>query len=125
MSKCILLLIILAIFTGCKLTEDDLNSIQISNVNLSLVNDGTFEGSYADIKSGRNARVSVIIKNHKIMEVDILEFSASPVGRKGKYVIKSVIKQQSINVDAVSGATISSNILLKSIENALLKGYAD
>ncbi|MBP7175396.1 MAG: FMN-binding protein [Thermoclostridium sp.] len=34
-------------------------------------------------------------------------------------MVDSAIKAQSVEVDVISGATISSNVIFKSIENAL------
>jgi len=37
-------------------------------------------------------------------------------------IVDSVIENQSLDVDAISGATYSSKVILKAIENALARG---
>ncbi|MGD9567753.1 MAG: FMN-binding protein [Sedimentibacter sp.] len=40
-------------------------------------------------------------------------------GKAAEIVINSIVKQQNIKVDAVTGATNSSKIIMKAVENAL------
>ncbi len=121
-SNWLIIILSILLLTSCELPEDTKNSIQVNNVDLTTISNGTFEGEFKDKDSGGYSKVSVTVDNHKITEIKLLEFSASPVGRKGQYVLKSVIKEQRVNVDAVSGATLSSLVVLKSIEIALEKG---
>ena len=44
------------------------------------------------------------------------------LGGKAEAIIDQVIQNQSLEVDAVSGATTSSKTILKAIENALQSG---
>lgn len=43
------------------------------------------------------------------------------LGKKAGIINKSVIDNQTLKVDSVSGATVSSKVILKAIENALSK----
>ena len=83
--------------------------------------DGLYEGTY---KGGPNkATVKVTIKDSKIAEVEIVEHSAWK-GKKAEPVIpKRIIDNQSTKVDAVSGATNSSNVIMNAVQKAIEKAY--
>jgi len=84
---------------------------------LSALKDGRYEGSY-DAKMVK-ATVAVLVKDGKIAEVAILSHDSSPIGKKGEAVAARVVAAQSLEVEAVAGATGSSRAILKAIENAL------
>ncbi|MBU1240442.1 FMN-binding protein [Myxococcota bacterium] len=67
-------------------------------------------------------KLSVQVKGHRINHVEIHKHST---GRKrSEQVLKRVVAAQSLKVDAVSGATASSKMLLKTIEKALLSAVS-
>lgn len=82
---------------------------------------GTYEG--AGTGFGGTIRVKVTIKNNKISAVKITEASNETPAylEQAKAVINRVLSAQSVNVDAVSGATYTSNGILEAIANALSK----
>lgn len=47
------------------------------------------------------------------------------MGSAVEQILDSVIRDQFLNIDVTSGAAVSSNCLLKSIEEALLKGMGE
>lgn len=83
--------------------------------------DGTYQGSGTGF--GGTITVQVTISGGKIAAIDILSAS----GETGSYfasakgVISKMISGQTPNVDAVSGATYSSNGIIQAVQNALLK----
>lgn len=83
--------------------------------------DGTYQGSGTGF--GGTITVQVTISGGKIAAIDILSAS----GETGSYfasakgVISKMISGQTPNVDAVSGATYSSNGLIQAVQNALSK----
>lgn len=83
--------------------------------------DGTYEGS--GIGFGGTIRVSVTISGGKIISISILEAEGETASylASAKGVISRVIAQQSPNVDAVSGATYSSNGIIQAVQNAVAK----
>ena len=96
-----------------------INSIQISNIDLTSVDDGSYFGEYS---SGPcSAKVKVYVKNHKIEKISLLKHK-NGMGSKAETIVDDVVNKQTLDVDTVSGATVSSKVILKSIENALLKG---
>lgn len=95
------------------------NEVSISKVDLSKVPDGSFTGSFDAIFVG--AKVNVVVQNHKIVDIKLINHK-NERGKKAEVIPKSVIQAQSLQVDAVSGATNSSKVILKAIENALISG---
>jgi uncharacterized protein with FMN-binding domain len=90
--------------------------LNIGNVDLKLLKDGTYKGEY---NGGRwSNEISVIIKDHKITGIDIIKDVKFPTDAN-KELFGKVIERQTPNVDVVSGATVTSKAYLKSIENAL------
>ncbi len=125
MKNRLLFVLCLFMIIGCELSDEEISSIDVREVDMSLVSDGTFTGEYKDPDSDGRAKVSVTVEDHQITAVDILELNASPVGRKARYIVHTVLEEQSVSVDAVSGATLTSLVILKSIEVALMKGIPD
>ena len=89
---------------------------------LSKCADGTYYGSARGYAG--NIRVRVVIKDHKMISIDVVEVEADDapyVAKAQKGVISAMLKTQSLSVDAVSGATYSSNGIIKAVENAIAK----
>ncbi|GJM78519.1 hypothetical protein HMSSN139_10150 [Paenibacillus sp. HMSSN-139] len=82
--------------------------------------DGTYVGEYEGGKyKWRANQVRVIVSSGKVTDIQLLmhkenrspDFTGKLYGR--------VIESQSLQVDTISGATITSKAYLKSVENAL------
>ncbi len=88
----------------------------IYSPDLKMIADGEYIGEY---KCGLvRAKVNVVIQNHSIVSFTILEHDNGK-GGKAEKIVDDVIKAQSLNVDVVSGATVSSKVILKAGEMAL------
>ena len=83
--------------------------------------DGTFIGTASGYHG--TVKVSVTIKKNKIKSIKILENhdDAAYFNRAKGILLPLMVKKQSTNVDAVSGATFSSNGIIKAVRNALSK----
>ena len=81
--------------------------------------DGTYEGSGTGF--GGTIRVRVTISGGKIAAIDILEASGETASyfASAQGVISRMIAGNTPNVDAVSGATYSSNGILNAVKKAL------
>lgn len=81
--------------------------------------DGTYQGSGTGF--GGTISVQVTVSGGKISNIDIL----SAAGETGSYfsaasgVVSRILSAQNPNVDAVSGATYSSNGIIQAVQNAL------
>lgn len=96
-----------------------INELKIANVDLAKVSDGKYKGSCDAVFVG--AEVSVTVKDKKIVNIVLLSHKTEK-GKSAEVITAKVLKAQSLKVDTISGATNSSKVILKSIENALKSG---
>lgn len=87
--------------------------------------DGTYQGSGTGF--GGTITVQVTISGGKIDSIDILSASGETPSyfASAQGVIDRMISGQTPNVDAVSGATYSSNGIIQAVQNALSKAGND
>ena len=95
---------------------DHLTDLNISSVDISKVADGTYVGSCEVFPI--TAEVKVTVKNHEIAGIELVEHKSGR-GAPAEIIPSKVVEAQTLQVDAVSGATYSSKVILKAIENAL------
>ncbi|HWR61634.1 MAG TPA: FMN-binding protein [Clostridia bacterium] len=121
----VILLVILAVCLGItgiksyidlKTYQKQVADITISDVDLSGIADGTYTGGYEVVWVAAEVRVTV--KDHKITRIELLKHKNGK-GTTAEVIPDKVIEAQSLQVDVVSGATSSSKVILKAIENAL------
>jgi uncharacterized protein with FMN-binding domain len=97
-------------------TTKQFDDVEIHNVNLAKIENGEYTGSFRT--TAVSVEVKVIVKDHKINNIEILKHDNGQ-GAKAEAITDKVISEQSLEVDFVSGATYSSKAILKAIENAL------
>lgn len=87
------------------------------------------DGSYTGTGKGFRGKikVEVTVKNSKIQKIEVLKNEADDAAYFGraKGVIPEIISGQTTNVDAVSGATYSSNGIIEAVRDALKKARKD
>jgi len=98
-----------------------IKELKISVVDLSKLSDGKYTGSCDAVFVG--AKVSVTVKNNKIVDIILLNHK-NERGKRAEVIKDEVVSTQSLQVDTISGATNSSKVILKAIENALKSGVA-
>ena len=123
LSRILIIVIIVVTVLICIITIMFLSlkpeNLEISNVDLVTINDGVYVGS-AD-NGLVTATVLVEISNGVIQNISILEH-INLLGKPAEKIVDNIIEQQSLDVDAITSATYSSNIIRKAIENALRQG---
>ena len=93
--------------------------ISITEIRIPEIPDGVYTGQ-CDVNF-ICAKVEVTVLNGEITKIRILEHK-NERGRAAESVVDKIVSEQKIDVDAVSGATNSSTVLKKAVENALF-GY--
>ena len=88
-------------------------------IDIADVSDGIYIGEY-DVNF-IYAKVEVTVEDGEIVSINILEHRHER-GKAAEKVIEKIIEEQKIDVDAVSGATNSSTVIKKAVENALKGG---
>lgn len=86
-------------------------------MDLSSLEDGIYEGSYQH-KRWDN-RLKLTLENQRIKSIEILDDVLFVDENVSKTLIERVIDEQRVDVDVVTGATVTSKAYLKAIENAL------
>jgi len=109
------LFVCMIIMCGCSVHREMIE-IPIEQPDLARVPDGTYSGSYENYRW--YCDVEVEVRDHRMDTIEVLSSANGTIGFYSKLVSR-VIEQQSIEVDAVSGATITSSTFLKAVENAL------
>lgn len=93
-------------------------NVQLQGIDLSGKPDGDYEGTYS-FKRWTNTLL-VHVADQRITGIDIVDdVGAAQMTNCSGEVFRRVIEAQDTNVDAVSGATVTSKAYLKSIENAI------
>lgn len=86
------------------------------DINISDIPDGVYVGEY-DVDF-IYAKVEVTVQNGEITNINILEHRHER-GKTAEVITDSIVDKQKIDVDAISGATNSSTVIKKAVENAL------
>jgi uncharacterized protein with FMN-binding domain len=92
-------------------------NMTVGAVDLTQVADGTYRG---DFSRGRfKFSVDVVVANHRIESITSVDAkSETEVTRK---ISEAIVSQQTVKVDVVSGATLTTKAYSKAVENALEK----
>ena len=120
MSKTVRIVLLLAALAlaGCGGLKE-LEGMVIENVPLSAVADGAYRGAQRNFPV--TAAVQVTVQAGRITAIDLRRHFHGP-GHGAEAIIEQVLAAQSLQVDALSGATYSSKVVLKAIEAALRRG---
>ena len=91
-------------------------AIQIKDVDLSTIGDGEYFG---DCDAGFvSAKVRVVVINHVITELELLKHQNGR-GEAADALPETMLKEQRVDVDTITGATSSSNVIREAVYNAL------
>jgi uncharacterized protein with FMN-binding domain len=104
------------------LMEQRLRATEIGRVDLSLVADGTYTGTFGDFLLSVTARVRV--KNHRITRVEAVDQRSAP-GYQASEILDRIVAAQRPRVDAVTGATGSSLCTMAAVYRALSGAQTD
>lgn len=84
--------------------------------------DGVYVGSSSAWPN--SARVKVTISGGRIAKIDLLSHFSSWIGNKAEDAVPArIIEHQSTSVDAVTGATNSSRVIMNAVQDAVEKAY--
>ena len=122
MKKLLIAVVIIIVLIGgiflsivCK-EYNEVKAIDRSPVSIGDVNDGVYEGccETALVK----VRVKVEVSQGRIENVEILEHQCGK-GKPAEVIAKDIADKNDIEVDAVSGATVSSEAIKAAVRDAL------
>jgi uncharacterized protein with FMN-binding domain len=95
---------------------EETKSLTITTPDYEKLPDGTYRGAY---DGGLViAEVAVTITGKKIELVELLRHDHGR-GKEAEKIVDHIVEAQSLEIDVISGATVSSKAILKAAENAL------
>ncbi|HKL78920.1 MAG TPA: FMN-binding protein [Mobilitalea sp.] len=97
---------------------ESFSDLDISALDMNTIEDGTYIGS-ADASIVK-ATVEVTVKDHVITEVKLVKH-ANGQGKPAEVIVNDIVAANSLQVDVISGATYSSNIIKAAVLDALTK----
>jgi uncharacterized protein with FMN-binding domain len=98
-------------------TFSDAVAIPVEDVDFSRIADGEYFGRYETFLVKTSVKTTV--KDGKITRIDVLDHF-NGLGEKAEEVIDYIVEKQSLQVDSVSGATVSSVVIKKAVEVSLI-----
>ena len=128
------LLILSGVGTAAVLADaparNEIQALEIKQVDFANLKDGVFTGKFEGMKgSSRNVTVVVTIQDGEISDIRVTKGAVDESGAlieiNGGVTISDlfqrVLDSQSMQVDGISGATLTSKTHLKALESALLQ----
>jgi len=108
----------------------ELESLTFAPIDFDRLQDGRYIGSFTGTKGSlRDATVEVGIANGSISDIRILKGAVDDTGaaqeigsgKTANDLFDTVVTQRTLQVDTISGATLTCNAHLKALEQALLQ----
>ncbi len=93
-------------------------NLPIREVDLSKVPDGIYNGN---VDFGFRYSVQVELVNHRLQRIDIVNNRDSFYARLAEGFTEKMLREQRIDINAVTGATTTSKALIKAVETAFKK----
>lgn len=117
----ILAIVVLAGFAGFKILGSrvvaDAQKLPLVKLDLTQIADGDYTGSYKIFPVNVSLKVSV--KDGAIARIELLEHFNGK-GAAAEKITEDIIEKQSLQVDCITSATVSSKAILKAVEDALI-----
>jgi len=114
-------LFVVLLVVAFSLITSDLSSVrdvQLNGIDVTALVDGRYVGTF---ERGRFTNTLIVhIENNAIVGIEIEDdVLAAWITNASGEVFRRVIEAQDTQIDAVSGATVTTNAYLRAIENAL------
>jgi uncharacterized protein with FMN-binding domain len=103
--------------------HDEARNLPIAAIEFDKLKEGSFHGAYAGgMYKWRTNECQVTVTGGKVTKIELLN-SAESANQNTMHesVYDRVIQAQSLQVDTISGATLTTKAYLKGVESALLQ----
>lgn len=109
-------------------------NLPIAAINFKQLQDGVYVGEYAGGKyRWRATKVQTTVSDGEVTDIELLKGALDKTGQPAelnqslsiKDLFNRVVDSQSLQVDVISGATLTSKAHLKAVENALLQAQGN
>lgn len=112
----VIVLLIGFMFSKMKETQEMSDALTFQSVDLSKIEDGNYMGT---CQTGLvKVVVSVQVKDGRLRSIDLMTHEHG-LGKEAEKITEQMLQQNRIDVDEISGATISSRAIRKACEAAL------
>lgn len=100
----------------------EVRALPLNLVDFSELKDGVYTGEYEGMYKWRTNTVEVTVSGGKVTDIKLLSagFSYDDM-TKPDTLYDQIISQQTLQVDVISGATLTSKGYLQAVENALIQ----
>ncbi len=103
-----------------KKEHTEAKNIPLAEIDFTALQDGQYKGGYAGGMYGWRANAcKILIRDGKVWDIQLLNKKEEDQNQNNERLYDRVIQAQSLQVDTISGATLTSKAQLKAIENAL------
>jgi len=107
-----------AVFAMSAQAKNALSSMVYGDVDMRTAQDGIYDG---ETDAGLvSVKVRVTIRDHAIQKIDLMEHK-NGMGAKAESILSDICAENSFHVDAISGATLSSEAIKSAVSKALEK----
>ena len=102
--------------------HEEARNVKIKNINFLELADGSYLGFYeGGMYEWRKNEVQVVVTSGKVSEITVLSSEENRPPEFTTELFNRVIENQSLQIDVISGASLTTKAFLKSIEIALIK----
>lgn len=112
-----LFLIAILVLAGCRSGKDEIRM------------DGMKDGVYETTADGHEGKIKVAttVQDGKLAKIEVLEsMESDDIGKPAMEILRTkIVEKQTLSVDAVTGATFSSNALKEAVKLAILEAKGD
>ena len=96
-----------------------MKNLVFTEIDMSEIGDGIYQGSAET--SLVKVEVEIEVQSHEIIRVDLLKHD-NGLGAKAEAIVDDIISENTYEVDEISGATMSSQVIKSAVNDALVKG---
>ena len=127
----ILMVLALILVSGCQLSPDSNTepSAETGNPAEGKESSTLTDGKYTAFAQGRNGKITVdvSIASDKITAVEVVEHSETAIISDPAFerVPKNIVEYQSLQMDAISGATFTRNAIISATADAIKQAGGD
>lgn len=115
-------LLISILSAGCSVLDEhkEARSVFIEKIDFGKIRQGVYIGEYSGgMYRWRENKVRITAENGRVLKIEKVYASEKT---EVEELYNRVIENQSLQVDGIAGATLTSKAFLKGIENGLKKG---
>lgn len=115
-ALCVVLIGVIAFGILNRNAVHTVNALPIATPDWNAIANGDYEGAYSC--GPVSVRVRATVHEHRLEMVELLRHD-NGLGSAAERILTDVIEAQSLEVDSVAGATVSSRCILRAVQLAL------